>query len=100
MGETEQKERHGEKHRIRIDSIEEGLHERLQRELGFSDYYGKNLDALYDELSVYPDAVEFRLDIFLREESLAQLLLDAAEENANLSVCFQKQKEPFSVYSR
>ena len=35
----------------------EQLHEMIARELSFPDYYGKNLDALYDLLSVYPETL-------------------------------------------
>ena len=31
------------------------LHDYLREQLGFEDYYGRNLDALYDVLSMWPE---------------------------------------------
>ena len=37
------------------------FHEILAKELSFPEYYGRNLDALYDLLSVYPEALSITL---------------------------------------
>lgn len=70
------------------------FHEYMARELEFPDYYGHNLDALYDCLTdveepvclivmnskVYPDALEGRLAAVL------SVLESAAGENSNITV--------------
>lgn len=42
----------------------EGLHDALKDKLDFPDYYGKNLDALWDCLRVDRVAVNFSLEKF------------------------------------
>ena len=66
-------------------------HEHVARQLTFPDYYGKNLDALFDLLSTYDEA-----EVVLREPGAmlnalgaygCRLLIcffDAAEENYRL----------------
>lgn len=39
----------------------EALHDLLQNELNLPGYYGRNLDALYDVLSEYPQKLEITL---------------------------------------
>ena len=75
----------------------EAAHGYLARRLGLPDYYGKNLDALYDILSA--DLAEpTRLVVYRREalarslggysEALLDTLADAARENPCLEVAF------------
>ena len=71
----------------------EDLHEKLARGLGLPEWYGGNLDALYDCLTDLEDTViriENRFDL---EESLGnyansllRVLKDAAEENPQLQL--------------
>lgn len=71
------------------------LHDRLIQVLDLPDYYGRNLDALYDILTergeqtilwVYPDAdTAQRLNGYA--EALLNTLRDAAAENPALSLC-------------
>lgn len=71
------------------------LHDRLTQLLDLPDYYGRNLDALYDILTergeqtvlwVYPDVqADIQLDGYL--SALLDTLQDAAAENPALSLC-------------
>jgi RNAse (barnase) inhibitor barstar len=73
------------------------MHQYFQEQLGFSSYYGANLEALFDELASATEA----LSILLRyptqprgkmAEYLPRLLIvfeDAARENYNLSIRFE-----------
>lgn len=45
----------------------QALHQQLKDQLVFPDYYGKNLDALYDMLSTAQEEVEIR---FLNRDEL------------------------------
>lgn len=67
-------------------------HEYLKRKLRFPDYYGKNLDALWDMLSTLSEPTDikfFNKDILTKElgtygEDLIQVFFEAAEENKNI----------------
>lgn len=69
-----------------------GMHKYLQKALKLPDYYGKNLDALYDCLSTYPEAITVELPQAVGDSKYLgdygnQLLLvfqDAAEDNPDL----------------
>lgn len=72
-------------------------HEYIAQAMDFPDYYGKNLDALWDILSTYEEATiifEDYLDICYEEtdyrEKLINTFLEAAEENSNLILEFQE----------
>lgn len=75
----------------------EEAHAYLSRRLGLPDYYGNNLDALYDILSS-DFAGPARLVVYRREAleqslgaysmALLAALLDAARENPHLQVVF------------
>lgn len=77
------------------------LHDLLTGALNLPDYYGRNLDALYDILTergeqtvlwVYPDeASDARLNGYLT--ALLNTLQDAAAENPALSVCIMDTQE-------
>ncbi len=64
------------------------LHRRLAKQLGFSEEYGENLDALYDELVSIGEAVSIRIISDSRNffNPMLQVLQDAASENSNLKI--------------
>ena len=39
----------------------EQLHDELQKQLDFPDYYGRNLDALYDMLTSFAEPISFEI---------------------------------------
>jgi len=68
---------------------EELAHEYLQEELELPEYYGKNLDALYDCLTSFSD-VEFAI---FEQDSLywrkvKKVFLQAAKVNEKIAVTF------------
>lgn len=71
-----------------------GMHKYLQKALSLPDYYGKNLDALYDCLSTYPEAITVEVPQAIGDSKYLgdygkQLLLvfqDAAADNEKLNV--------------
>ncbi|MBQ9196820.1 MAG: barstar family protein [Clostridia bacterium] len=66
--------------------------EYLKRALAFPDYYGKNLDALYDMLTAWDQPVSFVLrlpeggDMGAYAQKLRRVFEDAAAENKRISV--------------
>lgn len=66
------------------------IHEYIAEKLDFPDYYGKNLDALYDCLTDICEDTEVSIrnyDILdYRENRIINTFLDAAEECEELSV--------------
>ena len=81
-------------------SSKEEIQEYLAGKFQFPDYYGKNLDALYDCLTsiTSPTAVGFALPAYEYDEDdnammsylekVAGVFKDAEEENKNLAVIF------------
>lgn len=75
-------------------SEKEAAHRYLKEQLGFPDYYGMNLDALYDLLTErtgetllwvsHADAVH---------PAIAGVLEDAMEENPRLTVLYESNDE-------
>ena len=67
------------------------LHDYLKEQCGFPEYYGNNLDALYDVLTDRTEPLEIRLEHAeeLKEvlcgygEAFIETLQDAAAENKN-----------------
>ena len=71
---------------------QEKAHEYIMKKMNFPNYYGKNLDALYDILSTYDKEVYIK---FINTESLTEALgeygtflidvfKDAEEENKKI----------------
>ena len=71
------------------------VHEYLSKKLGFPEYYGRNLDALYDMLSVWSEEVRFYLfrDGKDFEEGFLQVISDVSEENPRISLYSVKLPE-------
>jgi len=77
-------------------SSREAAHDYLSEKLGFPDYYGRNLDALYDLLTGFPQPVT--LVVRRRQElesalgdygrGILKALDDAARENPGLTVAY------------
>ena len=78
------------------------LHDALARQLSLPDWYGRNLDALYDCLTEITEDSE----IILRNPSLLYenlgvyakmveaVMRDACDENRHLSMTVEKDREP------
>lgn len=74
-----------------------GLHKHLHRALDLPEYYGMNLDALYDCLTELGEETELVVPQKVTEEQylgwygsqLLQVLQDAAEENDKLRLVFE-----------
>lgn len=70
----------------------EAVHAYLQGALAFPDYYGKNLDALYDLLTAWDRPADFVLrvpengDMAAYGQRLRRVFEDAARENKRISV--------------
>ncbi|MGE7365796.1 barstar family protein [Desemzia incerta] len=79
----------------------EELHAYLKREMDLPDYYGNNLDALKDSLTMdfsckvievwYPEMIEKQLGRY--GNSLLRVLKDSAAENQYLEVVIKKARE-------
>ena len=68
----------------------EAIHHLLREELQFPDYYGNNLDALFDMLTQVREDVQFRLvnlhGLGRRGPALQMLLQNAAEVNPHIRI--------------
>lgn len=72
------------------------IHNIFAEELDFPDYYGRNLDALYDCLGDVFEEVEIVIEnreelsemLGVSFDRLCNLLVDVSEENENISVSF------------
>lgn len=66
------------------------IHEYIAQKLGFPEYYGKNLDALYDCLTDISEETEITIvnyDVLdYRENAIINTFLDAVEESDSLNV--------------
>lgn len=66
------------------------IHEYIAQKLGFPEYYGKNLDALYDCLTDISEETEITIVNYdmldYRENAIINTFLDAVEENDSLDV--------------
>ena len=76
-----------------------GLHKYLQRAFGFPDYYGRNLDALYDCLTDLHEDVELEIThsstlaerLGSYSERLFAVLQRAGQENEHLTVLIPEE---------
>lgn len=74
------------------------LHETIAHQLQLPDYYGENLDALWDILSSWNEPLAIIIEKptrFVEQlggygESVLQLLQDAEEENSMISVEYRE----------
>ena len=70
------------------------IHEVFAEELGFPDWYGKNLDALYDCLGdvteeveiIFENTSELEENLGISFQKLCRLLEDVSTENDYISV--------------
>lgn len=75
-------------------STEEELHEFVQEQFNFPNYYGKNLDALYDALSEMSEKTQVTVSSSIAdEENLGEygerfltVLEEAAQDNTDLKI--------------
>lgn len=75
--------------KIRFNDFEnaKALHGYLRDTLGFEDYYGMNLDALYDVLSMWPEELKILTESggTAFEEGFYAVFRDASEINRRIS---------------
>lgn len=81
----------------------EWIHDYLSFEMEFPDYYGNNLDALYDQLTSLtedtclgvfcPPKEDTRISEYL--ERVCKVMKDAEEENPHLCVIFGELEENY-----
>ncbi|MCI8887132.1 MAG: barstar family protein [Hungatella sp.] len=81
----------------------EWIHEYLKFELEFEDYYGGNLDALYDELTSItqdiclgvftPPHEESRLSLYI--DRVKKVMRDAQRDNPHLCVIFGDMEDNY-----
>ena len=81
----------------------EWIHEYLKFELEFDDYYGNNLDALYDQLTSIgedtclgvfcPPKEDTKLSLYLAK--VKKVMRDAEQENPRLCVIFGEMEENY-----
>lgn len=72
------------------------IHNIFSEELNFPDYYGRNLDALYDCLCDVAEEVEIIIEereelsenLGISFDRLCNLLIDVSEECDNITVSF------------
>lgn len=67
------------------------IHRYLKEQLNFPEYYGNNLDALYDALTDINEKITIQLKAENSSEILQRMiavLYDAAEENSNLIIIY------------
>ena len=68
----------------------ETAHDHLQQALGFPEWYGKNLDALYDMLTAYgAPTMIFVTAADDIDPAIAQVFADAETENPMLTVAYE-----------
>ena len=79
---------------IDLSADKTALHRQLAKELAFPDYYGNNLDALYDIMSVYSDAAVLCVKGSSEYgEKVLNALKDAAKENKNITIEFLEENK-------
>lgn len=87
---------------FKITRTPEQVQEYLALQFEFPDYYGKNLDALYDMLTeltedtcvgIFESEEEWENDSYLRK--VKRVFWDAEEENPHLAVISSKLEENY-----
>ena len=68
------------------EEMKENPHEYIKEKLDFPDYYGANLDALYDCLCELSDMIIIIKDSSILEEDLIATFKDASVENPDLKL--------------
>lgn len=81
----------------------EWIHEYIKFELEFEDFYGSNLDALYDELTsitedtclgvFYESKEDGRLSAYV--EKVKKVIKDAERDNSHLCVIFGDMEDNY-----
>ena len=83
-----------------IPESKKGVHEYIAEEMGFPEYYGKNLDALYDELTSVSEPVaigffmpvpefdDIDFDLMLYLDKVKEVFKDAETVNPEIAVIF------------
>ena len=79
------------------------IHEYLKFKLEFEDYYGCNLDALYDELTeitedtcigvFYPAKGESSMSLYL--DRVKKVMRDAEKDNSHLCIIFGDMEDNY-----
>ena len=84
--------------KLDLSADKKTLHSILKKELSFPDYYGSNLDALYDILSVYSDEVTIEIcGTSPYGEKLLAALEDCAQKNNKININFIKENTIMTV---
>ena len=84
--------------KLDLSADKKNLHSILKKELSFPDYYGSNLDALYDILSVYSDEVTIEIcGTSPYGEKLLATLEDCAQKNNKININFIKENTIMTV---
>ena len=68
------------------EDMKENPHEYIKEKLDFPDYYGENLDALYDCLCELSNKIIIIKDSSLLDEDLIATFKDASVENPDLKL--------------
>ena len=82
--------------RLMIDRS--AVHDQLKERLNLPDYYGRNLDALFDLLTEFAEPLHILLaqwgeaegNLGQYAETLRETLVDAANENPKLCITIEK----------
>ena len=78
---------------VRIDCAgiteNEGLHKLFAKALHFPDWYGNNLDALYDLLTDLEEPTHVILVDYHGPNAFRETLLDAADTDLGFSITFE-----------
>lgn len=68
----------------------EGAHAYLQETLGFPDWYGRNLDALFDLLTEQTEeTMIFLTNADAADPDILEVFTDAMAENPQLTIAFE-----------
>ena len=68
------------------EEMKENPHEYIKEKLDFPDYYGENLDALFDCLTEMDNKIIIIKDSDLLDEDLIDTFKDASVENPDLKL--------------